>query len=52
MPKFRMITNRKRHGKESDIQSAYFWTQGAIDLMRQILRGHDRPIASSNAGIS
>lgn len=38
--------------KESNIHSAYFWTPAVIALMRQLLRGHDRAIAASGAGIA
>lgn len=38
--------------KESNIHSAYFWTPGTIAIMRQLLRGYDRAIAASEAGLA
>jgi hypothetical protein len=37
--------------KEGDIHSAYFWTKGTLDLMRDVLRGYDREIVKANAGL-
>ena len=38
--------------KESNIHSAYFWTPAIIALMRQLLRGQDRTIATEGAGLA